>query len=65
MANPDHIEVEHTCYSCDGLVSPDQITCPCGVFLKEMGDPFAGLSFEERMNTEFMLEQEERHGHRP
>lgn len=49
-----------TCPSCDGLVAPNAISCPCGTALVEMADPCEGMSFEERMAFEVMMENRER-----
>lgn len=49
-----------TCPSCDGLVSENAMSCPCGVMLKPWPDPCEGMNFEQRMEFEATLEREER-----
>lgn len=52
-----------TCHSCDGLISENAITCPCGVVIDEdrfWVDPMRDATFEERVQFEHALEMEER-----
>lgn len=60
MSEDDYYDEGPLCHSCDGSVSPNAVQCPCGVFLQDMGDPFEGYTFEERMAAEVVLENEER-----
>lgn len=65
LAHDDYDEYMEgpTCPSCDGCVSPGQVTCPCGAVIDDEAfwqDHMPGATFEERMRFEVELENEDR-----